>query len=179
MNLCIVIKSYPWYHQWCGLHIWFICLIFCKLSKCSPGVYQSKFPFACQLPNQQIRSVFLKCKVLLNLGCFGRSYFAKDRSVSTRSCCDFSFKHFLQQRKSLSQWKSWFQRQKHFVINSNWEIRNQWINAKLGSCLDSRISFKPPLYMMSDGPEGVNCTSYRPLYLKHTHYNPTKGPACM
>ena len=121
---------------------------------------------------------FWKCKVLLNLGCFGRSYFAKDRSVSTRSCCDFSFKHFLQQRKSLSQWKSWFQRQKHFVINSNWEIRNQWINAKLGSCLDSRISFKP-LYMMSDGPEGVNCTSYRPLYLKHTHYNSTKGPACM
>ena len=61
MNLCIVIKSYPWYHQLCGLQIWFICLIFCKLGECSPGVKQSKLPFPCQLPNQQIRSVFLKC----------------------------------------------------------------------------------------------------------------------
>ena len=181
MNLCIVIKSYPWYHQWCGLHIWYICLIFCKLSECSPGVQQSKFPFACQLPNQQIRSVFfenVKCSSISDV--LGEVTLQKTDRSRRGAAVTFLSNIFriLQQRKSLSQWKSWFQRQKHFVINSNWEIRNQRINAKLGSCLDSRISFKP-LYMMSDGPEGVHCTSYRPLYLKHTHYNPTKGPACM
>ena len=38
---------------------------------------------------------WVNVKVLHNLGCFGRSYFAKDRWVSTLSqCFDFSFKHF-------------------------------------------------------------------------------------